>query len=834
MHNKRNRFVVVSVLATLGMSGCQQLGSKAAQKVRLPANLVLENPNAPDSRPMQSEPLAATPTRPPEIYPATGSTLGPVAGAYAAPERYTPVGPAPTGKRAPSRKEGKYTLNFDDADLNEVAKTILDETLKINYVLSPKVTGKVTLQTTRPLAEDELIPTLEMLLRMNGAVLIKDHDMYRIEPDANALIDAPGPKLGLSGQAMPPGYQLRVVPLRYVGVGEMQKVLEPLMPPKAVVRADLPRNMLMLAGTAEELEAVLETIRLFDVDFMRGMSVGVFPLKNVEPAIVAEELDKVLGDTSKGPLAGVVRMMPIERLNAILVVTPQPRYLDEVETWIERLDRYTTNRAGGIHVYRVQNVDAMELANTLGNIFGQGGRGGNRPSLTPGSQGSQLGGGGSFGGNYGSGGGGAFGGSSGSGGGLTSSSGDLGSSSSGSGSSSSFGSSGSMGSLGSSGGSSGSSGLGGSSSGGLGGSGSSGSGGLGGGGSFGGGGGGFGGGIGRGGSGGGQRGRGSMAADLGNIRIVADPANNALIITARAQDYKEIESVIKELDVLPLQVLIDATIAEITLTDNLKYGVKWYFQQGSNAEGLFGSLSRSTETNAIGTGFQYSLVMAGKDVRLLLSAQADKNKVNILSSPSLMVLNNQEASIKVGDQVPILTGQYGNFSGSTSSGIINNNPVYSSYNSVQYRDTGVLLNIRPRVNAGGLVIMDIAQAVDDVKEQTSGNINSPTITQRQIKSSVAVANGETLVLGGLIKENITNNRSGVPLLFELPIIGDLFGQTTKNLSRQELVILLTPRVVESRPKAREITNEFRRKLTGLYESRPIRVDGETAIINPPQ
>jgi general secretion pathway protein D len=827
MHKTTHRTAAAVALAALGLSGCEHMGPDPAKKMQLPANLAIERAKNIEALPMQTEPLAATPPRPPEYYPATGSLVGSAGRAEVA----TSTAAGPAGKGG-GRKEGKYTLNFDDADLSEVAKTILDETLKINYVLSPKVTGKVTLQTTRPLAEDELIPTLEMLLRMNGAVLIRDHDMYRIVPDATALVDAPGPHLGGASQAgMPPGYQLRVVPLRYAGVQEMQKVIEPLMPPKAVVRADVPRNMLMLAGTPEELEGVLETIRLFDVDFMRGMSVGVFPLKNVEPATVAEELDKVLGDTNKGPLAGMVRIMPIERLNAILVVTPQPRYLDEVETWIERLDRYTTNRAGGIHVYRVQNVDAMELANTLSNIFGTGGGGGRgRPSLSPGSQGSQIGGGGSYGSG---GGGGAFGSSGGSGGGgLTSSSGDMDSGSSlngGSGSSSGFGSSGSMGGggMGSSGGGMGSSSGSMGSSSGLGGSsGSSTSGGRG---SFGGGsgGGGFGGGIGRGSSGGGQRGRGSMATDLGNVRIVADPSNNALIITARAQDYKEIEAIIKDLDVLPLQVLIDATIAEVLLTDNLKYGIKWYFQEGSQAQSLLGSLTESTAANALADigksyAFQYSVVAAGKDVRILLSAQADKNKINVLSSPSLMVLNNQEASIKVGDQVPILTGQYGNFTGSGSTGgIINNNPVYSSYNSVQYRDTGVLLNIKPRVNAGGLVIMDIAQAVDDVKQQTSGNIDSPTITQRQIKSSVAVANGETLVLGGLIKENATNTRSGIPLLYDLPLIGDLFGQTTKKIDRTELVILLTPRVINSQIKGREITNEFRRKLSGLYESGPI-------------
>jgi general secretion pathway protein D len=213
-----------------------------------------------------------------------------------------------------------------------------------------------------------------------------------------------------------------------------------------------------------------------------------------------------------------------------------------------------------------------------------------------------------------------------------------------------------------------------------------------------------------------------------------------------------------------------------------------------------------------------------------LSAEADKGKVSILSSPSVLVLNNQEAAIKVGDQVPILTGQYGNFTGGASSSTTN--PVYSSYNSIQYRDTGVLLNVRPRINAGGLVTMEIVQAVDDVKStvsagssgDSSSSIASPTITQRQIKSSVAVHDGETLILGGLIKENNDIAKAGLPLLYEIPVMGALFGQTTMSNTKDELVVLLTPRVIEGTAKGREVTNEFRRQLNGLSQDEPERTE----------
>ena len=324
-----------------------------------------------------------------------------------------------------------------------------------------------------------------------------------------------------------------------------------------------------------------------------------------------------------------------------------------------------------------------------------------------------------------------------------------------------------------------------------------------------------------------QQNRSSTAQNIGNVRIVADPVNNALVITAKYQEYQEIESVIKELDALPLQVLIDATIAEVVLTEELKYGIKWYFNTGNTAGGLgltslIGKSSDSIISAAGNYAFNYYLNF-GKDLKILLQAEADKGKVNVVSSPSVMVQNNQEASMRVGDQIPILTGQYGNFTGGSTT--VTGNPVYSSYNSVQYRDTGVLLNVRPRVNSGGLVSMDIIQTVSNVDptKQIQG-INSPTIAQRQIKSNVAVQNGETLVLGGLIYENTATAKSGIPLLYELPVIGDLFGTTDMTANRRELVVLLTPRIVDTVPRGRELTNEFRRKLTGLYDPGPATID----------
>jgi len=792
----RRAGVAVAVALFL-LSGCEYMGPPGAKKITFPPVLAVKDNKQEEPAP----PVAAEENRgatKAEIYPPSGALFG-------TPQAATPEKSTKQPFRA---KEGKYTLNFDDAELGEVAKVILGDTLKVNYVISPKVTGKVSLQTTRPLAEDEMVPTLEMLLKTNGAVLIHDRGLYRIEPETGATVHAPSTRLGLAGQSMQPGFQLRVVPLRYVGVAEMQKVIEPLMPPKSVVRADESRNLLLLAGTPDELESVLETIRIFDVDFMRGMSVGLFPLKNVEAGTVAEELDKLLTVSGKGPLTGMFRILPIDRLQSILVVTPQPRYLDEVQSWIERLDRYNTAKTGNMHVYHVQNVDALELANTLSNIFGQGQRGARTPgaSLAPGLSGSSIGGssGSGFGGSSSSGLGGSSSSSSGFGFGGSSSSG-MGSSSA---SPSGFGGSSSSGFGGSAG--TGSSGFGGSSGSGFGGSSGSG---------FGGSSGGFGASSGGGfggssGSSGQGRSRSSAAVDLGNnMRIVADPSNNALVILAKPQEYRDIEAVIKQLDVMPLQVLIDATIVEVSLTGSLKYGVQWLFSHGESATALTTSSAANTLTDAAAVaagastgGFAYAL--AGNNIKLLVNALAQDNKINVISSPSLMVLNNQEANINVGDRVPTPTGTSTNLN-SGSAGT----PFVTS--TIQYQDSGVTLKVRPRVNAGGLVIMEIVQEISTPTKTTVGGVETFSFAQRKIQSQVAVAGGDTLALGGLISNKSSNTQNGIPYLNQIPWLGALFGATNKEIQRTELVVLLTPRVVEKRQDAAAVTNEFRRKLTGF-------------------
>ncbi|ULG68420.1 type II secretion system protein GspD [Marinobacterium sediminicola] len=276
---------------------------------------------------------------------------------------------------------------------------------------------------------------------------------------------------------------------------------------------------------------------------------------------------------------------------------------------------------------------------------------------------------------------------------------------------------------------------------------------------------------------------------------------------ASPTDYDKVYRAIQKLDVLPLQVLVEATIVEVSLEDELRYGLNWFFKShlsgSSKGVGTLGSFSLAAADVINSATFE---VFKAGETRALLNLLASDSRLNVISSPSLMVLDNRTAEIRVGDQVPIRTSSTTN----TASDNLN------TTSTIQYRDTGVLLEVTPRVNAGGMVVLDITQEVNDVAEETtSSSIDSPTITQRRINTSVAVQSGETLVLGGLIKESRNNGSEGVPYLRHMPVIGWAFGSRGKSVSRTELVVMITPTAVTDTADAREVTREYQNKLRGL-------------------
>ncbi|CDH43924.1 putative General secretion pathway protein D [Candidatus Contendobacter odensis Run_B_J11] len=656
------------------------------------------------------------------------------------------VKPVPVTQAAP----GEVTLNFEGADIRDVIKVIFD-TLKENYTVDPQVQGEVTVQTLRPLSRDQVLPTLETLLRMNNAVLVREAGINKILPMAGAVKQGGlTPRLGGSGV----GYGVRIVPLRYISATEMQTIVAPFLPEGGVVRADVLRNLLILAGTPQELANVQSTIDTFDVNWLKGMSIGMFRLRNVESQAMATNLNQLLGEGSGTPIAGLLRFVPLSKLNAVLVITPQVEYLKEVAMWIERLDGVGGER---LYVYAVQNSRADYVADLLNGLFNLGSSSGTRGGeVAPGLKPAQLSGG--LGSSSGLSGGGS--GLSGGGSGLASGSGG----SSALGGSSSSGATSSAGSNRPGGKTSGST------------------------------------------SSGSNPGGGGPSAGMEEVRIVADTENNALLIWATSQNYERIVNTLEKMDVSPRQVLIEATIAEVTLSGRLKYGLQWFFNNnvgrdydGNGSLGLPNNLTLTDALKNIPAGqFSYAITDSAGIVKALLTALASDSKIKVLSSPQVMVADNQQAVIRVGTQQPIPSG--------TST--VNN---VTTTGGVTYKDTGVLLDVLPRINSGGMVNMEIKQEVIDV-----GPIDSATsqrsFLQRSVTSKVVVKSGQTLVLGGLIRDNRTEGQSGIPVLYKIPVLGALFGNTEELVDRTELIVLITPRVVRDSQEADQVTEEIKRKM----------------------
>jgi general secretion pathway protein D len=675
----------------------------------------------------------------PELYPGTGLGIQQAA---------AQTNPVTLGT------SGDITLNFVNADVREVIDTVLGTTLKLNFVIDPRVQGVTTLRTTRPVARDQVIGVLEDVLAMNGVAIVESGGLYKIVPIEDAAT-APQIMSGAGPVRVERGFGLHVIPLKYASAAALREVVEAFVPPGRVLRVDPARNLVVFVGTTPESKDIEDLIATFDVDWMAGMSFGLFPLQVADPETMATELERIFAQQEGGALAGVVQFLPIKRLSAVLVITTQPAYLTNARQWIARLDRGQEGDQRKLYVYYVQNGRATELADVLGQVFGiQTGTAAReeQPELAPGLTPTNLGGGGGF-SDTGTGG---------------SSLGNTGLGSSSRMSSSTYPQRGGGGGLGNTG---------------------------------------TGGSLSRrtlaatseSATGGG--GLASGGTEQNGIRIVADARNNALVVYATPTEYATINAALEKLDIVPLQVMIEATIAEVTLNDTLKYGVEWFFKSGNN-NFSFSRLATGLVTSAF-PGFSY--LFAGDDARVAINLLATVTDVKVISSPHLMVLDNETARLQVGDQVPIVT----------RTAVSIDDPQAPITSEIEYRDTGVILDIIPRVNASGLVVLDIIQEVSDVATTTSSNIDSPTIQERQIASTVAINSGETVALGGLIRDTNDNSENGLPVLKDIPVLGNLFKTTSDSVRRTELIVLLTPRVIRDRMDARTVTDDLRKRLRAL-------------------
>ncbi len=557
---------------------------------------------------------------------------------------------------------GEYTLNLVNVPIQQAASAVLGEALGRNYTVQENVTGTVTLQTTRPLSERALLETFQTILELNGAVMQISDTLISIVPSAGAT-----QRIAQGADAQLLGARVVAVPLEFIGTAEMVRLLDPIVGDSVRLQSIPQRNILLIAGTRDEINAAIEAVNLFDVDVLKGKSVGLFRLRAAEPEAVVEELNVIFETREGGSLQNVITFVPSTRLGAVLVVTSRSQYLAEAERWIRDLDR----TAGGAQrrpvVYSLQHRSAADLAPILTDMLQE-----------VSSEESQL--------------------------------------------------------------------------------------------------------------------------VEGTARIVADDTKNAVIVWGNDTEQETLARLISSLDSTPVQVLLEATIAEVSLNDELEFGLRWFFEN-ANVAGTFSD----TDTGSVSANFPgLSLIFNGASPAAAINALNSITTVNVVSSPSLVVLDNQEASLQIGDEVPIATQQVVDTSTLDA-------PVV---NTISFRDTGILLNVKPRVSSGGQVILEIEQEVSSVSNTTTSGIDSPTISQRRIETSVIVSDGQTIALGGLIQESNNRTNAQVPGAGDVPVLGALFRNRSDIAAKTELLILITPRVIRNGQESRSVTDELRQRIGG--------------------
>jgi general secretion pathway protein D len=734
-----------------------------------------------------------------------------------------PAPPAPAQAPAAAQTPAPRVVgavNFNNQPLIEVINALAQE-LHINYILDASIHGgTVTINTYGAGQGVELRPLFETILRMNNLAMVQAGDIFRIVPLANIsrqpidpLTQADPSKIADDERLV-----LNLIFLRYATSSEMTKVLAPFIGDGGQLQSYDPANLLIILDNSRNMKRTLELIALFDSDTFAGQRVRAFEVKNGRPTDIAKELDQVFKaySLSGGKDHGAVQFLPIDRVNTIIAVAPNPGTFTEVEKWVAKLDIPSKVVAGSVqnNVYKLKYGRAEILGAVINQLYGGcapigglGGAYGIPGNSTYPSQGYVSGLGATGGSSYGSGGYGAspYGGTTSPYGGSASpySAGAGAGFGGGYGQQSTNCAPGAYGSQ-------------------YGAAASAGTGGL---------------GAfntpaaapatpaGTPGTAGGAPAAGTDQTGsylqptapgglpMGNPRIIANPFDNTLIVQSTPDQWEQIKGLLEKIDVSPRQVLIEAKIYEVDLTGNLSAGVEAFLQQkgATNSAGITGTQLLGTNGVATAGGIALSagtLVGQSRQLLAMLNLSETRSKAKVLSSPSVIATDSIPASITVGDSVPTLTSQAVN-PGITTSG----NSLFTQ--TVSNTSTGIGLNILARVNSSGIVTMVINQDVTAPVPTTTSSINSPSFSQRNVSTQVTVQDGDTIAIGGIIMENSTDSVTGIPLLDRIPYLGFAFGSKTVTKQRTELIVFLTPRVIYDTNQISEASQELKDQMRNL-------------------
>jgi len=652
------------------------------------------------------------------------------------------------------------TLKFDNADIYEVIQVVLGEVLKLDYVIDPTVQGRVTLKSTGAISMADIYSTLETALAASNISIVRQGKIYKVLRDTNAVRDS-----GIGQGVGPASSVMQIIPLQFVQANQLANTLRGFVGAQAAITNDPSNRYLIVVDRAANVEKIVEMVKTLDSDYVSQVQIKLFPLAHSEAADVAKELDaifKTSGIFNKaGTDANKTYFLPVARMNAVMVAAANPALLQTAEQWIKTLDAEPRNGLGSfVHVYPVANGNAANLASLVTQIFG--GSAPTQNNANSGASGLPSASGTAFGSATG-----ATGTNTGLAGAATGTNNQNNSSAARTierGNTPSQGTTGTAPGLG------------------------------------------------------------------GSVQVIADTETNTLIVRASPQDYQQVRKVLERLDSSPRQVMVQVMVAEVTLTDALQYGVEWWIKSALSTGGkswpgflgLEGAIKGSDVISTVatgatpsvsgaGTGLNYAVFGSAGQVIGLLNVLGKDTNVNVLSTPHVLASDGKVAKIEVGNEVPIITQTVS----TPSSSLISSNQ-FSTSNSVQYRPTGILLEVKPSITSAGRVTLSIAQEVSSLGGNVSaGGALYPSFQKRKVTTDATIEDGKTIMLAGLIEERRDDTINGIPFLKDIPVVGGLFGNTNKSKTKTELLITITPYIVNNREEADRLAGTFQESLQKL-------------------
>ena len=615
-----------------------------------------------------------------------------------------------------SGEEMDVSMIFQSADVIEVLEVLLGEILDLNYVISKKVRGDITLRMEGRFYREELLDLIQTALNVNGLALVSEEDLTKVTLLETAKMEPGALRFGKKIESQGAEIVTQIIPLSYIAPHSLIPTLRGFLTPAGMTMAPKDAHAIIVVDKSSNMERLVAMIDVFDVPFFAGKAVKFYDVKHVNVTNLAKDLKSLvasLGASSQGSVAHI-GFIPMTDTNKLLVAVNTPEMLSTIDFWIDNMDVQSRGDAQ-IYIYKLQHKKANSMATILNDLFAKGGVSGTEGGSPEGQT------------------------------------------------------------------------------------------------------------------------EGGAPGQAGPVTVIPDADSNSLVIKALAQDYQNIRRIIEVMDATPKQVLIEVLIAEVTLNDSMAYGVEYFLRTNSLKEGAAISLQDPVDS-VLGKANFPSITPADlilksgsrffvlhKDLDAIITLLDTTSRVEVLSTPRIMVRHEQTASIQVGQEEPIITQTLQQPSPNTPNQFVTSN-------TIQYKDIGVILTVTPRIGENDMITLDIKQEVTAVIPPASPNIDSPAFSARKASTSLVVENGRTIVLGGIIERRKENVVRRVPVISRIPVLGNLFKSQSNRVVRTELLLILTPYIVSSPEEADRITREFEQQLQAIEKLRSAKTTTQKVVV----